>query len=369
MEKRDYYEVLGISRNASDEEVKKAFRRLARKYHPDVNPGNKDAESKFKEINEAFEVIGNTQKRSQYDQFGHAGFEQGAGGFSGGVNFEDLFSGFGDIFGDFFGNRERSRGVDRSGEDLKYDLKISLEDAFNGVKIKVEVERLRKCKKCDGAGGEGKVTCNICNGSGEVRKVQNSFFGRIVNVTVCSACNGEGRKVEKKCDKCNGNGRVKVRDKISVDIPDGVMDGNYLRIAGEGNSGLNGFDDGDLYVLVHISPHDIFERHEDNLYCKTTIPLITAVLGGKVEVPTISASVTLTIPPGTQSHTVFKLKGQGMPVLKRNYKGDMFVKIVVEIPKKLGLKEKKLFSELAKLSKDNISVSKGFFEKFREAFS
>ncbi|HVP24958.1 MAG TPA: molecular chaperone DnaJ [Methanomicrobiales archaeon] len=368
MAKRDYYEVLGVPRNASDEDLKKAFRQLARKYHPDLNPGNKNAEEQFKEINEAFQVLSDPQKKAQYDQFGHAAFRpEDFAGFRT-SSFEDLFRdfGFGDIFSVFGGGQgQRARGP-QPGPDLRYDLGISFEEAFQGVRKEIEVPHSVECPTCHGTGAKPGTlkTCPKCGGSGQVRNVRRSPFGQMVQISTCPQCGGSGRIAGEPCDTCHGEGKTRKVAKIEVAIPRGIDDGQYLRVAGEGEAGELGGPPGDLYVVVHVSPHPIFERHGKDLFCKTTIDVATAVLGGEVQVPTMTGKATLKIPSGTQSHTVFRLKGQGMPGLNSDRRGDQFVKVVVHIPEKVTKKQKELLREFVGEKKEETSA--GFFEKLRE---
>ncbi len=373
MKKRDYYEILGLDKNSSEDEIKKSFRKLARKYHPDVNPDNKEAEAKFKEVNEAYEVLKDPQKRNQYDQFGHAAFGQ-QGPFGAGFdpsqfsNFEDLFSGLGldDIF-NVFGGRGRRRGP-APGADLRYDLEITLEDAFKGLKKKIEVPKHEKCPKCDGSGAKrgGLKECGQCQGTGQVRQVTQSFFGQMVNITPCPRCKGKGKIIEDPCEKCNASGRVKVTKKIEIKIPAGVNTGSHLRVAGEGEMSADGGSPGDLYVVLVIEPHELFERHQDEIFLKTKISLGQAILGDSIKIPTIDSHAKLKIEPGTQSHTIFRLKGQGMPNLHTGKRGDMLVRVVVDIPKKLNRKQEKLVKELAHELGGETLIEKGFFEKFKE---
>ena len=368
MAKKDYYEVLGVPRNASDEDIKKAFRQLARKYHPDLNPGNKGAEEQFKEINEAFQVLSDPQKKAQYDQFGHAAFRpEDFAGFRT-SSFEDLFRdfGFGDIFSVFGGGQGRRPRGPQPGADLRYDLEISFDEAFLGVQKTIEVPHSVECPTCHGTGAKPGTLkqCPKCGGTGQVRTVRRSPFGQMVQISTCPQCGGSGRIADEPCETCHGEGNVRKIAKIEVNIPRGIDEGQYLRVAGEGEAGERGGSPGDLYVVVHVAQHPIFERHGKDLYCKTTIDLATAVLGGEVQVPTMTGKGTLKIPAGTQSHTVFRLKGQGMPGLNSDRRGDQLVKVVVHIPEKITKKQRELLREFSGEKKEETSA--GFFEKLRE---
>ncbi len=367
MPKKDYYETLGVDKNASQEEIKRAFRQLARKYHPDV--AGKESEEKFKEINEAFQVLGDPQKRAQYDQFGSAAFRpEDFAGFRW-PSFEELFRdfGFGDIFDVFPDFSGKTRTRQEAGADLKYDVEITLEDAFHGMTRKIEVPAHETCMSCNGTGAKhGSLKkCPDCEGTGEIRKIQKSVFAHFVNITACRKCEGTGQIIEKPCDECRGKGRTAKLKKIEVKIPKGINTGSYLRIAGQGEAGRNGGPPGDLYVVVHVKEHPVFDRHENNLFCQTTIPLWHAILGSEIEIPTISGKAKLKIPPGTQSHTIFRLKGQGMPDLHTSKRGDQLVKVVVKIPDRLNEKQKKILNELAQLQEET-KTTKGFFEKMKE---
>ena len=366
---KDYYKILGVDKNASQDEIKKAFRKMARKYHPDI--AGKAGEEKFKEINEAFQVLGDKQKRAQYDQTGGEGFrfDNSSGGF-GDVNFEDLFraSGFGDIFDMFSGGgRTRKKGP-KQGSDVRYDLDITLEQAFSGLTTKIEIPIHVACKACKGTGSKDGIlkTCDACGGTGEVRKVRRTPFGQTVFITTCDKCKGLGKIISEKCPKCNGTGRIKENKKIEIKIPRGVDEDSYLRVAGQGEAGYNGGPLGDLYVVIHIKPHKIFERKGADLYCKITINLSKAIFGGDIEVPTIDGTAKLKLPKGTQSHTVFRLRGQGMPDIHSHKRGDELVKIIVEIPKNLPAKQEAVLKEIFG---DNLKTTKGFFDKMKEFVS
>lgn len=361
--KRDYYKVLGVSRTASEDDIKRAFKQLARKYHPDLNPGDKVAEDNFKEINEAFQVLNDPEKKSRYDQFGHAAFRpEDLAGFRT-FSFEDLFRnfGFGDIFSGF-GRETRAR----EGADFRYDIEISLEDAYRGLTIKIEVPNFVTCSTCGGTGAKPGYLkdCNACNGTGEIKRVQRSAFAQVVNIGPCGKCGGKGKIATKHCDTCYGEGKVRKVKKIEVRVPRGINNGQYLRVAGEGGLGENGGQPGDLFVVVNVKDHEIFDRHESDLFCKTSIDWGTAVLGGEIEVPTLTRKARLRIPRGTQSHTVFRLKGQGMPLINSNKFGDQLVKVIVKIPEKISEKQEQLLKEL--LAEKKVETEKGFFDKLME---
>ena len=345
MAKQDYYDLLGVSKNADDREIKRAYKKLAMQYHPDRTRGDKIKEEKFKSIQEAYEVLSDDEKRAAYDQYGHAAFEQGRfGGFGGfgGADFGDMF---GDIFGDIFGSRGRTRQRVVRGEDLRYDLEISLEEAVKGTTKDIQINTLAECDHCHGSGAEpGSMveTCPTCHGAGRVRR-QQSFF---VSETVCPTCHGSGKKMEKPCRKCHGEGRVHKKENLSVKIPAGVDTGNQLRLAGKGAAGENGAPAGDLYVFIHVKDHDIFERDGNNLYCEVPISFATAALGGEVEVPTLDGKVKLKIPEETQTGALFRLRGKGVSSTRTGYLGDLICRVVVETPVKLNLKQKELLKKL-----------------------
>lgn len=373
MPDKNYYEILGVERGTTPEDIKKAYRQLARKYHPDVNPGNKEVEEKFKEINEAFSVLSDPQKRAQYDQFGASAFkpEDIAGFREFKFNFDDLFSdfGFGDIFDVFHGHRATTnRPQARHGADIRYDLDISLETAFKGAVTKIEVPLFSQCKRCHGSGAEpGYVkTCPECEGTGEIRKAERRDFMQLINIVPCPKCGGSGKIIEKKCQDCHGEGRIYQTRKIELKIPAGISDDSYLRVPGQGEEGINGGPKGDLYVSVHIKPHENFDRRGDNLFCKINIPLMSAILGGEAEVKTITGRADITIPAGTQSHSIFRLKGQGMPDIRTGKRGDQLVRVIVEIPKVLNKKQTTLLREV--FEQDSMIKSEtvnGFFDKFK----
>jgi molecular chaperone DnaJ len=370
--KQDYYEVLEVHKNASEAEIKKAYRRLAVKYHPDKNPGDKEAEARFKELSEAYSVLADRQKRAAYDQFGHAGVDgNGAGGFSSGgfrgSPFEDIF---GDIFGDIFssggGGRRGSRG--HRGDDLRYNLSVSFEEAAFGTEKEIKIPRHSTCETCGGSGarpGTSPTICPTCGGAGQVR-MQQGFFQL---TRPCPDCNGAGTRIDDPCPDCNGSGRVKVKHKMTLKVPAGVEDGTALKLAGEGESGLNGGRSGDLYVVISVEEHPIFRREGRNVVCEIPISFTQAALGCEIEVPTLDGRVKMKIPGGIQSGKVMKLSGKGIPDVHGRRRGDQLVVIRVETPTKLTSRQKELLEEFARESGDDVHpMGKGFFDKVKELF-
>lgn len=352
--KRDYYEVLGIRRDAPDQEVKQAFRRLAIKYHPDKNPGDHEAEERFKEVNDAYQVLSQPELRERYDRFGHAGVGAGAGagpGFGSGFpGFEELFEVFG--MGDIFGSRTGRRAGPRRGSDLRYDIDLSLEEAAAGLKTKIRVPRLETCDNCRGTGaaeGSQPVRCSTCAGSGQVR-YQQGFFSV---ARTCSACRGSGKVIKDVCRHCRGEGRVEQEKTLEIKVPAGVDNGSRLRIAGEGEAGELNAPRGDLYVIVHVKEHKFFERREANLYCTIPISFAQAALGAEVTVPTLDGEQTLHMSEGTQSGSMFRLKGKGMPVLGGRGRGDLYVAVNVVTPTNLSREQRDLLEKLARLEGDD----------------
>ena len=357
--KRDYYDVLGVDKSADATAIKKAYRKLAMKYHPDKNPGDKEAEEKFKEINEAYEVLSDETKRRNYDQFGHEGVNGqgfgGAGGF-GGQGFGGFDDIFGDIFGDMFGggfsggSRQRRRGPER-GADIKQRVNISFEEAAFGKKVQVKINRSEECDQCHGSGakpGTSKNTCPTCHGSGQVQSVQRTPFGNIASTRTCSTCNGEGEVIDSPCSKCHGKGSIRKTKTIEVDIPAGIDNGQMIKLGGQGELGTRGGPRGDLYIEVNVQSHPLFTRDGYDVYLELPITFAQATLGDKIQVPTLDGKVEYEVPEGTQTGTVFRLKGKGIPKLKSNVRGDQYVKVTVEIPKKLNEKQKELVREFAK---------------------
>ncbi len=363
-EKRDYYEVLGIAKGAGADEIKKAYRKAAIKFHPDKNPGDSEAEAKFKEAAEAYDVLSDDQKRARYDQFGHAGMD-GAGGFGGGGGFggfggggfsmDDIFSQFGDIFGGHFGGGGgfRSGGGGRRvnrGSDIRVRVKLNLQEISEGVTKKLKISKMIACDKCGGSGAKDAssyTTCSTCGGSGVVTKIENSFFGRIQTQGACPTCNGTGKVITDKCDKCNGNGAIKGEEVIEVKIPAGVAEGMALKVPGRGNAALQGGVNGDLQVIIVEEPHDELVRDGNNLIYNLNITVTTAILGGSVEVPTIDGRVKIKIAPGTHAGKVLKLGGKGLPEVNGYGRGDISIVVDITIPSDLTSKEKKLLEELA----------------------
>jgi molecular chaperone DnaJ len=360
--KRDYYEVLGVDRNADKAEIKKAYRKAAVKYHPDKNPDDKEAEEKFKEASEAFQVLYDDEKRRLYDQFGHAGLK--GSGFSGFSGFEDIFSSFGDIFSDIFGGfgtRSRHPGT---GASLRYDLSVELEEAATGVEKIIEFTKNVTCAECGGSGarpGTYPETCPVCHGHGQVAK-RHGFFSIS---TTCHKCGGAGKIITHPCPKCHGGGKTQEAKSLNVKIPAGIESGQQLRLSGEGETGERGAPPGDLYVVIHIKPHRVFERSDKDLLCQLPISFTQAALGAEIEVPTLLGKATLTIRKGTQTHSLFKIPGEGMPDLRGGRKGDLIVQVIVQTPKKFSRKQEALLREFAELSGEKVSEkSEGFFQRF-----
>ena len=368
MSKADYYEILSVSRSASEQEIKSAYRKLAVKYHPDKNPGNKEAEEKFKEAAEAYSVLGDPQKRAQYDRFGHSGL-----GASGGFD-PTIFSGFEDIIGDFFGLGDifgtggRRRSAAQRGSDLRYDLEISFTDAVRGLKTKIKVPRLETCQSCSGSGaakGSGPITCSNCHGQGQVR-YQQGFFS--ISRT-CQNCQGTGKVVKDVCKNCRGEGRVPREETLEIKIPAGVDNGSRLRISAQGEAGVHGGPPGDLYVVLFVQEHEFFERQENNVYCTIPVSFPQAALGTEIKVATLDGEETLEIPEGTQSGSIFRLRGKGIPSLNGKGRGDQFVTVNIETPTKLSREQKKLLEQFAEVSKiENKPLEKRILDRVKDIF-
>lgn len=383
--KRDYYEVLSVTREANGDEVKKSYRRLAVKYHPDKNPGDAKAEDQFKELGEAYEILSDPDKRAAYDRYGHAAFAQGGGapGARGGVDpfdvFREVFGGMGGgaegagggIFEQFFGGGGGGR-TDREGRqrgsDLRYDMQIQLEEAAAGVEKEIEIKKLATCEVCTGTGAEAgsqAVTCRTCQGRGQVI-TSRGFFQ--VSQT-CPRCRGTGTLIEKPCRNCSGEGRVEKTSRIKLKIPAGIDDGARLRSSKNGEAGIRGGPPGDLYVVIHVAEHTVFQREEDTLFCEVPISFVTAALGGEIQIPTLEGQAHLKVPAGTQSGTSFKLRGRGMPELNTKVRGDLLTRVMVEVPTKLDAEQRQKLEEFAALcGEDNSPLHKSFFDKAKDFF-
>jgi molecular chaperone DnaJ len=372
MADKDFYEILGVQKNASDDEIKKSYRKLAMKYHPDRNKDDKESERKFKEVSAAYEILKDSEKRSAYDQYGHDAFRQG--GMGGGQGFGDFGGGFSDIFEEFFGGgfggQSRQRGPQR-GNDLRYNMSVSLQEAYSGKKSQIRIPSYEGCDLCSATGSadkSGPSTCSTCGGQGKVRSTQGFFSIE----RPCPTCGGEGSSIKNPCLKCSGTGQVKKQKTISVTIPAGVDTGTRIRISGEGEPGQRGAGNGDLYIFVEVQKDKLFEREEENIFCQIPISITTAILGGDVEVPTIEGKkARLNIPPGTQSATQFRLKGKGMSILRQTRRGDMYVEANVEIPINLNSKQKAILQEFEKeggTSKKHSPKSQSFFSKLKEVW-
>ncbi len=373
--KRDYYEVLGVQREANADEIKKSYRKLARQYHPDVNK-KLDAETRFKEINEAYEVLSDDHKRAAYDRFGHAAVDGSAGSGGGFTGDFSGFGGLGDIFEEFFGfgTRTTNRRAPRRGADLRYDLSITFEEAAFGIEKEIEVARYDTCPHCAGKGAEPGTTplkCTTCNGTGEVRRVQQSILGSFVNVTTCPTCRGEGETISIPCTQCRGNKRVRTSRPIDVKIPAGVDTGTQIRLAGEGEMGEHGGPIGNLYVVLEVKPHAYFRRREDDVVLEMQINVAQAALGDEIEVPTLDGKEKIAVTAGTQTGKVYSLRGKGIPHLRRGGRGDELVVIQVVTPSNLTPEQRELFAKLAKtLGKEVIPQNeKGFLDKLKDMFT
>ena len=372
MAKRDYYEVLGVDKTADEATIKRAFRQQAKKYHPDLNPGDKEAEEKFKEVNEAYQILSDPQKRQQYDQFGFDGPQAGFGG----AGYGDFggFGGFEDIFSSFFGGgaRQANPNAPRQGDDLRMDVTISFEEAAHGCEKEVNVVRDEACENCGGTGakpGTKPTTCSTCHGTGQVTQVRNTAFGRIQNVTTCPNCHGTGKVISDPCPKCNGRGKKRTSRRRTVKIPAGIDNGQVLTIRGQGGAGENGGPSGDLLIVVNVRPHKLFKRRDYDLYLELPITFTQATLGAEIDVPTLDKPVKYNIPEGTQPGTVFRIKGAGIPYLRGTGKGDLYVTAKVEVPRKLTEKQKELLRQFDGVSTGNeYQEKKNFFERLKDAF-
>jgi molecular chaperone DnaJ len=375
MAKADFYETLGVSREADEKALKSAYRKLAMQYHPDRNPDDAEAEAKFKEVNEAYETLKDPQKRAAYDRFGHAAFENGGmggpggmgGGFGAAGGFSDIFE---DIFGEMMGGARSRRGGGRErGADLRYNMEITLEEAYAGKTAQIRVPSSIVCETCSGSGakpGSSPVTCSTCGGAGRVRAASGFFSIE----RTCPACNGRGQTIEDPCEDCHGEGRVIQERSLSVNIPAGIEDGTRIRLAGEGEAGFRGGPTGDLYIFISVKPHEFFQRDGADLYCKVPISMTRAALGGHFEVATMDGAYTrVKVPEGTQSGRQFRLKGKGMPILRQAAMGDLYIQIVVETPQNLSKRQRELLQEFDDISaKENNPQSTGFFSRMKEFF-
>ena len=376
-EKRDFYEVLGLKKGASDAEIKSGFRKMAMKYHPDRNPGDKEAEEKFKEVNEAYGILSDPEKKKRYDQFGHAGVDPNAGfggagggfggfgGFGGAGGFDDIFDMFGGMFGGGFGGGQRRNGPQK-GRDLQKAIKISFDEAFFGCEKEITISKFVKCGTCNGEGaapGTEKRTCPTCNGQGSVLRTQRTPFGQIQNQTVCPNCGGKGTIIDKPCRECGGGGKVKKAVKINVKIPAGVDNESVIPIRGQGEPGTNGGPNGDLYIVISVEPHKLFKRKGDNLYLDIPVTFTQAALGDTITVPTMTGKVSYDIPAGTQTGSTFSLKGLGVKNVRTGRKGNLYVTVNVEIPTKLNSEQKKAVRKLDEVMTEDCYKKKGGFSK------
>ena len=375
--KRDYYEVLGIQKGASDDDIKKAYRQMAKKYHPDLNPGDKEAEARFKEVNEAYEVLSDAQKKARYDQFGHAGVDPnfGSGGYQG-YGFDNMDIDLGDIFSSFFGGgggRRQNPNAPRRGSDVSAAVVISFEEAAKGCKQQVNVHLVDTCGDCGGSGaakGTAPATCPACNGSGQERRQQRTPIGIIQTQAVCSRCHGKGKIIESPCRTCQGSGQVRKPAVVGISIPAGIDDGQVMTIRGKGNAGLNGGPAGDLQVQVSVRPHALFERDGFDIWCELPLTFAQAALGAEISVPTLEGNVSYAIKEGTQPGDTFRLKGKGIPYINGRGRGDEIIRVTIEVPKNLNGKQKDILRSFEEATGDgNYQKRKGFFDKLRDAFN
>lgn len=372
-DKRDFYEVLGVSKGASDDEIKKAYRREAKKYHPDLHPGDKTAEAKFKEVNEAYEVLSDSEKKSRYDQFGHAGVDPnfaGQGGFGGFDDFGDIFSNiFGGGFGGFGGGARRNTAV--RGADIRQIIDITFEEAAFGCKKNITVNKQENCPTCNGTGakpGTSPVTCKRCNGSGQVRTQTRTPLGYMTNIGTCPECRGEGKIITDPCKDCRGQGKVRKQKTIEIDIPQGINHGQTMQLSGQGEPGSRGGAPGDLLITIRIKPHKIFRREDFDVYIDIPITFVQAALGATIRVPTLDGIVEYDIPEGTQTGTVFKLRGKGVPYIRGKNRGDQYVSVEVEVPKNISSKQRELLKEFEEASgvKENYKKQKSWLDKMKD---
>ena len=380
MSSEDLYSVLGVSRGASDDEIKKAYRKLAKKYHPDLNKGDKNAEEKLKNVNRAYEILSDKQKRAQYDQFGSTdqnfgGFEGSSGGFGGGFSGFDSDFDLGDIFGSFFGGfggASRSKNASRRGSDVGISIFISFEEAAFGCKKTVRYQRIVRCGACSGTGaknGTSRTKCRTCGGSGQILMGQRTPFGTIQTSQVCNSCGGSGEVIENPCSVCGGNGRVRTTESLEIQVPSGIDGGQTLNVRGKGNAGFNGGTTGDLHVEINISPHPIFSRKDNNVYCDIPITFVQAALGGSVTVPTLDGKAEYNIPEGAQPGDVFRLRGKGIPFIHGNGRGDQLVRVIIEIPRNMSQEQKDLLKKFELSSNvKNYQKKKSFLDRIKKLF-
>lgn len=378
--KRDYYEVLGLQKGASDDDIKKAFRQMAKKYHPDLNPGDKEAEARFKEVNEAYEVLSDPQKKARYDQYGHAGVDPnfGAGGYQG-YGFDNIDIDLGDIFSSFFGGmggsggRRQNPNAPRRGSDVTASVVISFEEAAHGCKKQVNIHLISTCADCGGSGaakGSSPTTCPVCNGTGQERRQQRTAFGVFQTQSVCSRCHGSGRIIDNPCKTCNGTGQVRKPATVGINIPAGIDDGQVITVRGKGNAGSNGGPAGDLQLQVSVRPHPIFERDGYDVYCTLPLTFAQAALGAEVSVPTLDGKVNYSIKEGTQPGDSFRLKGRGIPYVNGRGRGDEIVQVTVEVPRNLNGEQKRILESFEKATGEgNYQKRRSFFDKLRDAFN
>lgn len=375
MANKDYYEVLGVDKGASEEDIKKAFKKAALKYHPDRNPDNKEAEEKFKEINEAYQVLSDSEKRQRYDQFGTADFNgQGFDGFDFGGGFGG-FGGFGDIFSDLFGGgggfSSRSKNAPRKGADLEYNLNLTFEEAVFGCEKEISVTRREKCETCSGTGakpGTSANTCSKCGGTGQVRVTRSTPLGTIATQTTCDACGGKGKVIESPCQTCRGTGKERKTRKVSINIPAGVDTGNVMPLRGQGEAGENGGPSGDLYINIRVAPHKTFKRQGFDIHMETHVSFAKATLGTEIKVPTVDGDVTYKVPAGTQPGTVFRLKGKGVPRVNSAGRGDHYVKVIVDVPKAINDKQKEALRMFMEASGEQFEGSEDHKKSFKDLF-
>jgi len=375
-QKRDYYEVLGVSRSASDDEIKKAYRKLAKKYHPDLNPGDAEAEKNFKEVNEAYEVLSDSNKKARYDQFGHAGVDPNygaggyGGGFDGGFDFGDLGDIFGSFFGGGFGGGRAQRNGPQRGESIRVGLTISFEEAAFGCEKEVQVDRVEACDTCRGSGaaaGTSPETCSNCGGSGQVQQRRQTPMGVFATTGPCPKCGGKGRIIKNPCTKCGGSGQLRQRKTIKVSVPAGIDNGQIISLRGQGNAGRNGGPAGDLQIVVTVRPHQLFRREGTDVYCDAPITFTQAVLGGEMEIPTIDGKVKYDIPEGTQAGTTFRLRGKGIPNVNGRGRGDQYVTVYIETPRNLNREQKEALRKFSETLKENNYEDRwSFFKKFKK---